>query len=432
MNTLLNDREEKVNKPRTAIIHYSAPPVIGGVESVIEAHARAFIKHGYPINIIAGRGEQAGLPPGVKLHIIPKMDSLHPDILGINDSLTKGEIPGEFAPLVEELTEEMAERLKDYDVVIIHNLFTIHINLPMTVALFRLVERNLIQRCIAWCHDFSWADPQVRGLVHPGYPWDVLRTCLDEIIYVVVSEARRKTLSNIFGCPRTQIKVIYNGVDREKLLGLSQEGQKLINELGLLESDLVLLMPVRVTVRKNVEFAMQVVAALKASGYKPQLILTGPPDPHSEDSMMYFKELQELRREHNIVDEFRFVFEHGPDPTKPFTIDHQIVSDLYRVSDMMFMPSHREGFGMPVVEAGLVGLAVISTEFPAATEIGGQDIIKFDLAEDPGLVAGRIVTWMEETPTHRLRSRVRQTLSWDAIFQRDIEPLLQLTTPPLP
>jgi glycosyltransferase involved in cell wall biosynthesis len=93
---------------------------------------------------------------------------------------------------------------------------------------------------------------------------------------------------------------------------------------------------------------------------------------------------------------------------------------------MMFMPSHREGFGMPVVEAGLVGLPVISTKFPAAIEIGEQDIILFDLEEDPGLVAGRIVTWMEETPTHRLRRRVRQTLSWDAIFRQSIEPFLTI------
>ncbi len=419
MNIKLKD------KPRTAILHYSAPPVIGGVEAVIEAHARSFVKHGYPIDIIAGRGEQNALLDGADLHIVPRMDSIHPDILEINDRLTEGEVPPEFDPLVEDLMKEMAAKLKDYSVVIIHNMFTIHINLPMTVALFRLAENGTIQKCIAWCHDFSWADPHFRTMVHPGYPWDVLRTCLNEITYVVVSQARQRTLSNVFGCPVAHIEVIYNGVDREKLLGLSDKGRNLINDLGLLESDLVLLMPVRVTLRKNIEFAMQVVAALKDSGYKPQLILTGPPDPHDEHSMTYFKELQELRREYNIVDEFRFVFEHGPDPSKPFTIDHQIVSDFYRVSDMMFMPSHREGFGMPVVEAGLVGLPVIGTEFPAAIEIGGQDVIMFDLAEDPGLVAGRIVTWMEETPTHRLRRRVRQTLSWDAIFRRNIEPLLQ-------
>ncbi len=426
MNTKLKDKKQKSDRPRTAILHYSAPPVIGGVEAVIEAHARSFVKHGYPIDIIAGRGEQDALPPGVDLHIVPRMDSIHPTILEINISLIKGEIPAEFEPLVKVLMKEMAVILKHYNNVIIHNMFTIHINLPMTVALFRLAENGTIQKCIAWCHDFSWADPHFRTMVHQGYPWDVLRTCLDEIIYVVVSKARQRTLTSVFKCPSAEIQVIYNGVDREKLLGLSDEGIKLINNLGLLESDLVLLMPVRVTLRKNIEFAMQVIAALKDSGYKPQLILTGPPDPHDDDSMTYFKELQDLRREYNIVDEFRFVFEHGPDPTKPFTIDHEIVSDFYRVSDVMFMPSHREGFGMPVVEAGLVGLPVISTEFPAATEIGGQDIVTFDHDEDPGLVAGRIVTWMEETPTHRLRRRVRQTLSWDAIFRQNIEQLLQI------
>lgn len=413
-----------MNKPITAIVHYSAPPVIGGVEAVIEAHARSFAKYNYSLDVIAGRGEQDALPPGVNLIIIPELDSLNEEILESNERLTKGEIPPEFDRLVSELMEKMGAILSKYDVVIIHNMMTMHINLPMTTALFRLVENGAIKRCIAWCHDFSWADPATRNLVHPGDPWDLLRTCLDEIVYVVVSKARQQTLSEIFCCPPSQIQVIYNGVNRAKLMGLSPEGQTIIKDLGLLDADLVLLMPVRVTVRKNVEFAMQVVAALKDSGYKPKLILTGPPDPHNEDSMSYFKELQDLRREYNIVDEFRFVFEHGPHPNQPLMIDQQIVSDFYRASDMMFMPSHREGFGMPIIEAGLIGLPVISTEFPAATEIGGADIITFTLTEDPGIVAGRIVSWMEDTPTHRLRRRVRQTLSWDAIFTQHIEPLL--------
>ena len=243
--------------------------------------------------------------------------------------------------------------------------------------------------------------------------------------YVVVSQRRQQELAGLFGCPAEEIRVIYNGVDPQALLGLSAEGAALVERLGLLEQDLVLLMPVRVTQAKNIEYALRVVAALKARGCRPKLVLTGPPDPHDAESMAYFRSLQALRRELGVEEEMRFVFESGADPDEPYLVDAGVVGDLFRVSDLMFMPSHREGFAMPVLEAGLAGIPVVCTEVPAAVEIGGEDVILFDLDEAPDRLAERILAWAEGSAVHRLRRRVRQTYTWQAIFRRDIEPLLR-------
>ncbi|NIV33879.1 MAG: hypothetical protein GWN58_31850, partial [Anaerolineae bacterium] len=75
------------------------------------------------------------------------------------------------------------------------------------------------------------------------------------------------------------------------------------------------------------------------------------PDPHDAASMAYFRSLQDLREELGVEEEMRFVFESGPDPDRGYIIDASVVGDLFRVSDLMFMPSHREGFAMPVLEA---------------------------------------------------------------------------------
>lgn len=79
---------------------------------------------------------------------------------------------------------------------------------------------------------------------------------------------------------------------------------------------------------------------------------------------------------------------------------------------------------MPVLEAGLVGIPVISTEVPAAVEIGGQDVFFFEQDEDPASLAERILAWAEGSHIHQLRRRVRQHYTWQAIFSRDIKPLL--------
>jgi glycosyltransferase involved in cell wall biosynthesis len=184
-------------------------------------------------------------------------------------------------------------------------------------------------------------------------------------------------------------------------------------------------MPVRVTQAKNIEYALRVVAALKAYDCKVKLIVTGPPDPHDADSMAYYESLRDLRRKLDVEAELRFVFESGLDPEAGYGIESEVVGDLFRVSDMMFMPSHREGFAMPVLEAGLVGIPVVTTEVPAAVEIGGADVVLFDKNDAPELVAARILTWAQDSKVQRLQRRVSQHFTWEAIFARDIEPLLR-------
>jgi len=240
----------------------------------------------------------------------------------------------------------------------------------------------------------------------------------------VVSEQRQQTLADLFACPPEKIHVVYNGVDPQTLLGLTAEGHALIRRLDLLRSDLILLMPVRVTQAKNIEYALQVMAALKSHLEYPKLILTGPPDPHDDASMAYFHELQAMRDDLGLGEEMHFVFESGPDPDEPYTIGMDVVGDLFRVSDLMFMPSHREGFGMPVLEAGLVGMPAVSTDVPAAQEIGGEDVIGFAADAPPEEVAERIAAWAEESRVHRMRRRVRQSYTWTALFQEHIAPLL--------
>ncbi len=406
-------------------MHYAAPPVVGGVEGVIEAHVQQFAQAGHSTTVIAGRGDGDALPPRAEFVRMPKISSQHPGIVQVTRQLEDGDVPSTFDELVDELAETLAPVLSRFDNLIVHNIFTKRFNLPLTVALCRLLDEAIVPGCIAWCHDVGWTSDHSLPNLHPGYPWDLLRTQRDDVTYVVVSERRQRALAELFNCPPEEIQVIYNGVDPTLLLGLTEEGHSLIDRMDLLASDLMLLMPVRVTQAKNIELALHVVAALKAKKENVKLVLTGPPDPHDEESMAYFRELQALRRKLGVEDEMRFVFESGPDGEEGFTLDMAVVADLLRASDIVFMPSHREGFGMPVLEAGLTGKPMVCTEVPAAREIGGEDVMIIDHEGDPEDIADRILVRVEEDPTHRLRRRVRQSYTWKAIFERDIEPLLR-------
>jgi glycosyltransferase involved in cell wall biosynthesis len=415
-----------MSKPSTAILHYAAPPVIGGVEGVIQAHCQTFRQFDYPVAVIAGRGDVSSLADGTEFFSIPEIDTQHPKVLEISLALEQGQVPENLETFTQEIKTKLTPIVKAYDNLIVHNVFTKHFNIPLTAALFELINDGTTRNCIAWCHDFTWTSLNSRLKVHEGSPWDLLRTFVSKIEYVTVSKERQHTLAKLFERPLESIKVIYNGVDPQSLLGLSPEGYKLIQRLDLLNSELSLLMPVRVTQAKNIEYALQLLVELKTKGISPKLTHTGPPDPHSHKSMAYFQSLQERRRAMDLEQEMRFVFESGPDPNQPYQIALNVVGDLYRISDVMLMPSHREGFGMPVLEAGLVGIPAICTpNVPAAIEIGGEDVTIFDTNLEPAKLAEQIIEWMQTSSQYRFRQRVRRKYTWEAIFEQEILPLLK-------
>ncbi len=384
------------------------------------AHARAFIQAGYPVDVIAGQGSPAALPQGAGFHCIPEMDTQHPQIERISAALADGRVPPDFEPLTQRLVQSLGAVLEGYPVVIFHNVFTKHFNLPLTAAVWRLIDAGAPWKSVAWCHDLSWTSAHSRPQLHDGLPWDLLRRYDPRVTYVTISQERQRDLAGMLEISRDEVRVIYNGVDPQALYGLSGDGLRIVEEFGLLESDLVLLMPVRVTQAKNIELACRVSAELKQRGIRVRIVVTGPPDPHDPASLDYYRSLLGLREQLSVQNELRFVYELDGG----LKIGLETVAAVYHTADLAFIPSHREGFGMPVLEAGLVGLPVFSTAIPASAELGGDAVHLFKADDDPAAVTGQIAEWAGADPLHRMKRRVRQGFTWQAIFAQQILPLI--------
>ncbi len=412
---------------KTAILHFTALPTVGGVEVVIQAHAEQFAAAGMPLTVITGRGTAESLPEGVKFICVDEVDTLHPEIAKATAILATGKVPDNFDALVDDLIQKLRPVLLEFDHVIIHNIFSKNLNLPLTAALLTLIDEGSLRHAIAWCHDLSWTSPRSLHEVYPRYPWTLLKTAHPKITYVVPSTHRQKELAETFGLPRDAVQVISNGVDPCTLLALSDEGFKLMDQMKLWDSGMILLMPVRVTAAKNIEFALEVLAELKQFQVQPKLILTGPPDPHDPISWAYYEKLRGQRRELGLEGDMFFIYEMGLQPNIGFDIDNKMVAELYRVADVMFMPSHSEGFGMPVLEAGMLGLPVVSTLIPAVEDHAQGHTLVFPSDMSARELARKILDWMSEKPEHFMRIRARQRFSWRVIFSRKILPLLETT-----
>jgi glycosyltransferase involved in cell wall biosynthesis len=356
---------------------------------------------------------------------IPEIDSEHPDNLEIAAELEAGRLSPKFEPLCAKIEHALVAALSTSAVVIAHNVLTMHFNLSLTAALYRLIQRPRPRRFIGWCHDVSrYVNPETGAPQRTGFPWDLLRRPPAAVTFVAVSRRRQAQLAAILNRPPETIRVVPNGVSSEAVLGLSDVGRDLTHTFGLLEADLVLLMPVRLTRAKNVEFALRITTALKALGLTPRLVVSGPPDPHSAGIEAYIDQLRALRRSLDLEREAFFVYEGTPARPEPLTLEMSVVGELYRLCDLVLMPSHSEGFGIPVLESGLADKPIFASAMPAVEAIGAAGVHLIGRDEAPESVAGRIQAWAEADGAQQLRRRVRQGYTWPAIFAREIEPLL--------
>lgn len=401
-------------KPRVAILHYAAPPMIGGVESTIAAHARLLADHGYAVKIIAGRGEQ--FDPRIPVEIIPTIDSRHSFVAEVNQKIAHGIVTSDFHALTSAIHHALRNALADIDICIAHNTMTLHKNLALTNALYEIAQAQSV-RLIAWSHDFAWDDPVYANDLYAGLPWDLLRKPWQGVRYVVVSESRKRELETLWNGQPTTISVVPPGVDIIEFLGVSPATVDLIKKLDLLNAAPLLLLPARVTRRKNIELAIEITAQLREQGLTPKLVVMGPLGPHNPTNAAYLDELRELRRRLGVDDAVIFLQKHG-------SVDDAMRRDLYLLADALLFTSTREGFGIPILEAGLVRLPIFCADIPPFRESARDNAYYFSLDESPTTIAVRIKSVLSCDPRYRLKQRVLHEYTWERIFAESIEPLV--------
>jgi glycosyltransferase involved in cell wall biosynthesis len=236
---------------------------------------------------------------------------------------------------------------------------------------------------------------------------------------VTISEPRRAELAELLRISPERIRVVPNGVDPAQFYKLEEQTRFFTAELGLLDFDPLLLLPVRVTPRKNIELALWVLAELRTVFPHAGLVVTGPLGPHNPANLEYFAMLTTLRKQLGLEKPAVFLAEHSQE-----YLSDAVIGDFYRLSDALLLTSREEGFGIPVLEAGLAGLPVFCSDIPALRELGGSLASYFSPDASPGLVAGLIAQRLEGDAAFALRRKVKAEFSWQRIYTGRIKPLL--------
>lgn len=390
---------------RIALLHYTAPPVTGGVESILGAHAALLRGAGHEVRIVAGRGD---------CELVPEMDSRHPEVEKIAAKLAAGETASEsFQELQDSLANRLRVLLPGCDALIAHNIFTMPFNLPLTAALAKLKTP-----LIAWTHDVAWTNPRYAAYQREGWPWSLLRRALPGTRYVAVSAVRRRELCQVNGLVEETVSVIPNGVDADSFLQTGPRLRELAALSGFADAHPLILVPVRLTPRKRIELALEAVALLRDRHPGLALVVSGPLGPHSPENRGYADRLLALRERLGLDRSAHFLFQlAGQDGQHP--VDGTSMASLYRLADCVLLPSESEGFGLPVLEAALARTPIVCADIEVLLETAGvaEALYTFPVAAGPIAVAEAIEQALASPPA-RLRAHALRAHSWPAVLKQ--------------
>lgn len=403
---------------KIALLHYSSPPIVGGVESVLAQHARLMTKAGHEVTILSGRGEV--FDQRIRVRVLPRLDSRHPDVMEVKEYLDAGKHTPAFEMLRELIRQELRTELMGCDVLIAHNVASLNKNLALTAVLHDEYRKPGFPHLVLWHHDLAWTTPRYRGELHAGYPWDLLRTKWEGVTQVVVSELRRGELAELYGISGEAIKVIPNGVDLSAFFKFEAQTVELIDQLNLLQADPLFLLPVRLTPRKNIELALNVMAQLRNHYPGAMLLVTGPEGPHNPNNKAYRHALTTLRDTLGLQGAVHFLAELSDE-----FLPDAVIADFYRIADALLLPSREEGFGIPVIEAAFSKLPVFCADIPVLRELADGDVTYFAPDAHPDQVARRIRHRLESEASSRWGRRAKLAFTWDQIYSVHMAALLK-------
>jgi len=408
---------------KIGIIHFAYPPNIGGVESMIKEHAEILTNLGYEITMIVGSGEEKD--SRIKLVVIPEFQS----VLNFNPFLQekildKGLIDDDFYKLAGLIEQGLEKALEKMDVIIVHNMITIVRNLPFVFAFKNYVKKYPRKKYFGWIHDHSYINEfQIKDLdkiVNSKFERDLLTMPIKNLTYVLISKSFREPFIKLMGLQNGETVVIPNGIDIRHFLEIDDLIWEIIEKYNLIKSFPLILSPVNIMDRKNLEYCIDVISYLKSNYPNIKYIVTGNPSKH-HSTIEYQDKLKNKIIELNIKNNVIF-FNDFLNRALVRTEIH----DLYQIADMVFFLSKSENFGLPLLEAALTKTPILVSDLKVFREVGGEFIKYINYkAVGPEKAAEIVKKFLDQSLRVKLNYRSRTQYDLKAILKEKFIPLLE-------
>ena len=293
--------------------------------------------------------------------LIPAMHFIHPAATAVSEAaFDPGADPLAVRREVGRLADELLPQLAGWvasesiEMLIVENAWAIPMQLPLAVALARLVA-ELRLPTIGHHHDYAWerewfATCIVPDILEAAFPPDLPSVRHVSINSLAATELkRRRGLDSI---------VIPNAYEFEVPPAPRDDySRSLRGELGMGTHNLLVVQPTRVVPRKGIELAIELVHRLDDP--HAHLLITSPA---GDEGLGYLSQL------HVLADQLGVDLRYGADRFAHERWHHSdrmlfAVTDSYLEADLVTFPSLYEGFGNALVETVYFGKPLVVNRY---------------------------------------------------------------------
>jgi mannosylglucosylglycerate synthase len=334
---------------------------IAGVDGVTFETAKwehVLERMGHEVRLLGGDVDP--LRPNARL--VPAMHFTHPPAARVTaaafdpDSDAKAvraeidRLADQLVPVIESWLE--AQRI---EVMIVENAWAIPMQLPLAVALRRVVENTGLPT-IGHHHDYWWERERFATCIVPEVLEQAFPPDLPGLRHVSINSLAARELRRRRGIASSVVPNVFDfsqGRPRPR----PAVRRTLRRELGMGERGRLIIQPTRVVPRKGIELAIELVGRLRDR--HAVLLITSPA---GDEGLDYLVELERLAAEHRVNLRYaadRFAPDLDGRPLRPAHSLH----DAYLAADLVSYPSLYEGYGNALVEAVFYGKPIVVNRY---------------------------------------------------------------------
>lgn len=273
----------------------------------------------------------------------PRVAALQAKLFGV--SKRPRAVTDEIHAIKNTLKDELYRFIEKFklEVLIPQNILAIPMHVPLGLAMTEVIAETGLPT-IAHHHDFAWERERFVMSAVNDYLRAAFPGALPGVEHVVINSMAQKEMARRCSLPSA---IIPNVLDYETPApGLDDYNGDLRREIGLADTDWLILQPTRVVARKGIEHAIELVRRLDDP--RAKLVVS---HPGGDEGNAYMQMLRDRIEDAKI--DVRFIADHVGEIRARTTAGRKVYTlfDVYLHADLVTYPSHYEGFGNAFLEA---------------------------------------------------------------------------------
>lgn len=333
------------------------------------------------------------------------------------------------------------------DVVLTHDIIYQPAALKHNLASRRVAKRNPNILWMHWIH--SATSPYTLTKERTEFKDDYINLINESFpnsFYICFNDYSKHRIAQNFRVEMDKVKVVHHPTDIFDLYKFEPKSIEFTLKHNLLQADIICVYPIRLDRGKQVEKVAWVIGMMKKHfGRTVRMIVF---DFHStgEEKIAYRNDIKKEAEAAGLIVGQDIIFASEDCPEWRVEVPHEVIADMFRLSNVFIMASSSESYSLITQEAGLMGVAsMINFDFPPFLDIFGyapywgkfSSNINMMYAEDGETttnvtdkegfyknLAGKLIYEVDNNRAIILRDNLRKYRNHDYVFKYELEPCL--------